>query len=168
MVERSRSAQKAVFAFAFQNERRIKTCIKVKSRDSDPQQSKKSGPNLNRREKPDPHQGYANLYHCRLFSLLLQTNKSLFGLLLCTAVLIGWDPETLPPSPPAFGLLYEGAIGQPKVDDISSYPLVADLTKQLCAAPLIPMLETVHWVTVHKTVVKHVESWVNSSSGTSS
>jgi hypothetical protein len=31
--------------------------------------------------------------------------QSLFGL-LCTAVLIGWDP--------AFGLLYEGAIGQPR------------------------------------------------------
>ncbi len=30
---------------------------------------------------------------------------------MCTAVLIGWDP--LPP-PPAFGLVYEGAIGQPR------------------------------------------------------
>jgi hypothetical protein len=36
------------------------------------------------------------------------TLQSLFGL-LCTAVLIG----RLPPSP-AFGLIYEGAIGQPR------------------------------------------------------
>jgi hypothetical protein len=38
--------------------------------------------------------------------------QSLFGL-LCTAVLIGWDPAT-PPLPLAFGLIYEGAIGQPR------------------------------------------------------
>jgi hypothetical protein len=30
-----------------------------------------------------------------------------------TAVLIGWDPAT-PAIPPAFGLIYEGAIGQPR------------------------------------------------------
>jgi hypothetical protein len=35
--------------------------------------------------------------------------RSLFGL-LCTAVLIGWGPAT---PPPAFGLIYEGSIGQP-------------------------------------------------------
>ncbi len=40
--------------------------------------------------------------------------QSLFGL-LCTAVLIGWEPE----APPAFGHMYDGAIGQPKIDDIS-------------------------------------------------
>ncbi len=38
--------------------------------------------------------------------------QSLFEL-LCTAVLIGWDPAT-PPPPPSFGLIYEGAIGQPR------------------------------------------------------
>ncbi len=32
---------------------------------------------------------------------------------MCTAVLIGWDPATLPP-PPTFGLMNEGAIGQPR------------------------------------------------------
>jgi hypothetical protein len=40
--------------------------------------------------------------------------QRLFGLHVysCT-VLIGWDPET-PPLPPGFGLVYEGAIGQPR------------------------------------------------------
>ncbi len=38
--------------------------------------------------------------------------QSLFGL-LCTAALIGLDPATSP-LPPAFGLIYEGAIGQPR------------------------------------------------------
>ena len=38
--------------------------------------------------------------------------QSLFGL-LCTAVLIGWDPATSP-LPAAFGLIYEGAIGLPR------------------------------------------------------
>ncbi len=37
--------------------------------------------------------------------------QSLFRL-LCTAVLTGWDPAT--PLPPALGLIYEGAIGQPR------------------------------------------------------
>ncbi len=37
--------------------------------------------------------------------------QSLFGL-LCTAALIGWDPAN--PPLPAFGLIYEGAIGQPR------------------------------------------------------
>jgi hypothetical protein len=37
--------------------------------------------------------------------------QSLFGL-LCTAVLIGRDLVTSHPSPPTFGLIYEGAIGQ--------------------------------------------------------
>ncbi len=37
---------------------------------------------------------------------------SLFGL-LCTAVLIGSDPAASPP-PLTFGLIYEGAIGQPR------------------------------------------------------
>jgi hypothetical protein len=41
----------------------------------------------------------------------------------CTALLIGWDPATPPPPPthpPAFGLVYEGAIYWPaKKDDIS-------------------------------------------------
>ena len=36
--------------------------------------------------------------------------QSLFGL-LCTAVLIGWDPST-PPLPTHLGLIYEGDIGQ--------------------------------------------------------
>ncbi len=36
----------------------------------------------------------------------------LFGL-LCTALLIGWSPAS-PPLPPVFGLIYEGAIGQPR------------------------------------------------------
>jgi len=36
--------------------------------------------------------------------------QSLF-VLLCTAVLIGWGPRN---PPPAFGLIYEGAIGQPR------------------------------------------------------
>jgi hypothetical protein len=40
--------------------------------------------------------------------------QSLFGL-LCTAVLIGLDPVTTP-LPLAFGLIYEGAIGQPRID----------------------------------------------------
>jgi hypothetical protein len=35
--------------------------------------------------------------------------QNLFGL-LCTAVLIGGNPSP----PPAFGLNYEGAIGQPR------------------------------------------------------
>jgi hypothetical protein len=40
--------------------------------------------------------------------------QSLFGL-LCTAVLIGRDTVTPPPTPPAFRLIYEGAgIGQPR------------------------------------------------------
>jgi hypothetical protein len=39
-------------------------------------------------------------------------HHSLFGL-LCTALLIGWD-LTSPPLPLAFGLIYEGAIGQPR------------------------------------------------------
>jgi hypothetical protein len=41
-------------------------------------------------------------------------NQSLFGF-LCTAVLIGGDPRNSP-LPPAFGLIYEGAIyiGQPR------------------------------------------------------
>ncbi len=42
--------------------------------------------------------------------------QSLFGLLLCTAVLIGWDHAINPPPPPpptAFGLVYEDAIGLP-------------------------------------------------------
>ncbi len=35
---------------------------------------------------------------------------------MCTAVLINWDPATTPPPPipPAFGLIYESAIGQPR------------------------------------------------------
>ncbi len=40
--------------------------------------------------------------------------QSLFGLschVMCTAVLIGFDPAT-PQNPPAFGLVYEVAIGQ--------------------------------------------------------
>jgi hypothetical protein len=37
--------------------------------------------------------------------------QNLFGLLVCTAVLIGGD---LASSPSAFGLIYEGAIGQPR------------------------------------------------------
>ncbi len=36
--------------------------------------------------------------------------QSLFGL-LCTTVLIGYDLAT-PPPPPAFGLIYEVAIGR--------------------------------------------------------
>ncbi len=39
--------------------------------------------------------------------------QSLFGL-LCTAARIGWDPATPPLPPPAFGLIYEDAIGQPR------------------------------------------------------
>jgi hypothetical protein len=34
-----------------------------------------------------------------------------FGL-LCTAVLIAWLRPRISPRPPAFGLIYEGAIGQ--------------------------------------------------------
>ncbi len=37
--------------------------------------------------------------------------QSLFGLLY-TAVLIGWDPATPLPPPPACGLQYEGSIVQ--------------------------------------------------------
>jgi hypothetical protein len=33
---------------------------------------------------------------------------------MCTAVLIGLDPAPPPPIPPAFGLIYEGIIGQPR------------------------------------------------------
>jgi hypothetical protein len=42
---------------------------------------------------------------------------------MCTAGLIGWDPAT-PPPPPAFGLIYKGAIGQwsSKIDHISLWP----------------------------------------------
>ncbi len=36
---------------------------------------------------------------------------------MCTVILIGWDPTTA--HPPAIGLVYEGAIGQPRIDDIS-------------------------------------------------
>jgi hypothetical protein len=76
--------------------------------------------------------------------------ESLFGL-LCTAVLMAETPQ-LPP-PLAFGLKYKGATGQPRQTTSLCGPLVADLTKQLCAAPLIPMLETVYRVTLHKTLV---------------
>ncbi len=38
--------------------------------------------------------------------------QSLFGLLY-TAVFFGWDPRNYPP-PPAFGLIYEGAVGRPR------------------------------------------------------
>ncbi len=37
--------------------------------------------------------------------------QSLFGS-IWTALRIGWDPATTPP--PALGLIYEGAIGQPR------------------------------------------------------
>ncbi len=37
--------------------------------------------------------------------------QNLFGLHVHSSVLIGWDLAT---SPPAFGLIYEGAIGQPR------------------------------------------------------
>jgi hypothetical protein len=37
--------------------------------------------------------------------------QSLFGL-LCTAVVIAETPQLPPPTPPAFGLINEGAIGQ--------------------------------------------------------
>jgi hypothetical protein len=58
--------------------------------------------------------------------------QSLFGL-LCTPVLIGWDPVT--PYPPAFGLIYEGAIGQPRWTT-SLCNLV--ITNFLPAVPAVP------------------------------
>jgi hypothetical protein len=52
--------------------------------------------------------------HMLTMDLVLQ---SLFGLHVhtahCTAVLIGWYPAT-PLPPPAYALLNEGAIGQPR------------------------------------------------------
>jgi hypothetical protein len=47
--------------------------------------------------------------------------QSLFGL-LCTAVLIGRDPVTPPPFT-SFGLMYEGAIGQPREGTALCNPL---------------------------------------------
>jgi hypothetical protein len=47
--------------------------------------------------------------------------QSLFGI-LCTAVLYSSTDSQTPhnsPLPRAFGLSYEGAIGQPKIDEIS-------------------------------------------------
>jgi hypothetical protein len=52
--------------------------------------------------------------------------QSLFGL-LCTAVLIGLDPCNYSP-PPAFGLIYEGAIGQPRWKTSLCKPPGADAT----------------------------------------
>jgi hypothetical protein len=49
--------------------------------------------------------------------------QSLFGL-LCTSVLIGWDPSRTSPTPPAFGLLYEGSIGQPRQTTSLCNPLI--------------------------------------------
>ncbi len=43
---------------------------------------------------------------------------------MCTAVLIDWDPAT--PPPPAFGLIYKGAIGQSRETASLCNPLVAD------------------------------------------
>jgi hypothetical protein len=53
--------------------------------------------------------GTKTLYHRLNMEL---DRQSLFGL-LCTAVFIVRDPAT-PPSSPLFGLIYEGAIGQPR------------------------------------------------------
>jgi hypothetical protein len=66
------------------------------------------------------------LYHWLNMELDLQ---SLFGL-LCTAVLIGWGPATSPNSP-AFGLIYEGAIGQPRWKTSLCNPLVFIFTTKL-------------------------------------
>ncbi len=63
--------------------------------------------------------------------------QSLFGL-LCTAVLIGWDPTTSPPLP-AFGLIYEGAIGQPKETTSLCNPLLIIFSLKL-AIMLISMI----------------------------
>jgi len=39
--------------------------------------------------------------------------QSFFGI-LCTDVHIGWDPASPPPPLPAFGLIYEEALGRPR------------------------------------------------------
>ncbi len=41
---------------------------------------------------------------------------------MCTAVPIRWDAATLPPPPHLGSYTYEGAIGQPRVGDISLWP----------------------------------------------
>jgi hypothetical protein len=61
----------------------------------------------------------------KVFILLGRTHRlnieldlqSVYGL-LCTAVLICRNPCNFPP-PPAYGLIYEGAIWSAKIDDIS-------------------------------------------------
>jgi hypothetical protein len=50
---------------------------------------------------------------------------------MCTAVLIGRDPATANPHPPALGLVYEGAIGQRKQTTSVCDPL----TKSICDDP---------------------------------
>ena len=54
----------------------------------------------------------------------LQSLFQLFGL-LCTAVINGLDPAgRSSPPPPAFGLIYEGAIGQPRYTTSRCNPLL--------------------------------------------
>ncbi len=66
-------------------------------------------------------------YHRLNMELDLQ---SLFGL-LCTAELIGWDPET-PSPPPSFGLICESAIGQPRKTTSLCDPLVFTYSSKYC------------------------------------
>jgi hypothetical protein len=64
----------------------------------------------------------SGLPYCHRLNMKLDL-QSLFGL-LCTTVLIGRDHAT----PPAFVLIYEGAIGHPMIDDIRN-PLVLTIQK---------------------------------------
>ncbi len=54
-------------------------------------------------------------------------------------ICIGWDPPTTPPPhPPAFGLIYEGAIGQPMsqdIDDVSLWPPTVKEGWRFCRQP---------------------------------
>jgi hypothetical protein len=52
---------------------------------------------------------------------------------MCTAVLIG-DPATPPTPTPAFGLIYEGAVGQPRWRHIFVTPLGGIKTSSVWAA----------------------------------
>jgi hypothetical protein len=43
---------------------------------------------------------------------------------MCTALLIGCNNLAIPPFPPAFGLIYEGALGHPRLTTSLCNPLI--------------------------------------------
>jgi hypothetical protein len=61
--------------------------------------------------------------------------QSLFGLHVRRySILNGLNPAT-PPHPSAFGLIYKGAIGQAKIDDISLWPPVVNYDSTIWHSP---------------------------------